>query len=122
MDLTDADKQKIADWLNAKCGQMRCFCCGASRWQLAPFSTVPIGFDVHSTRFHYHRGIAQVALICTNCAHMLWFSTDVMGFKPDEPKAHQVSEESQEPESGEDDQDAPPPVEAGPSSANPATS
>jgi len=83
--LTDADKTKISEWLNAKCGKLRCICCGHGQWSLIDMSGLSIGFDVHSTRFHYHEGVPFVSIVCLNCAHLVHFSTAVMGFKPDVP-------------------------------------
>jgi len=85
MNLNETDRQKILDWINQKCGQMRCVCCGTGRWTLLGFATLPIGFDVHTTRFYYHSGIPQIAIACENCAHMVYFNAAMMGFKPDEP-------------------------------------
>lgn len=85
MKLSDADRQKIADWIQSKCGQLRCVCCGTARWTLLDFSTLPIGIDLHTTRFHYHAGLPQVTIACEHCAHLVSFSAAMIGFKPDEP-------------------------------------
>ena len=85
MQLTDADKKRITDWLSAKCGQMRCTCCGNARWELLPGATLPIGIDLRSTRFFYSQGVPQVAIVCVTCSHMVFFSPGVMGINPDEP-------------------------------------
>ena len=85
MQLTDTDRKKITEWLSEKCGQMRCFCCGNGQWTLAPQSTVLIGFDIHTTRFHYSQGVPIVSVVCSSCGHIVSFSTAMMGFKPDEP-------------------------------------
>jgi hypothetical protein len=34
MKLKPDDKEAITKWLGERCGQMRRFCCGHSRWQL----------------------------------------------------------------------------------------
>lgn len=86
MKLTDADRQTIADWIGKKCGSMRCTCCGHGQWEVGPFSTLALGFDLHTTRFHYHDGMASVTILCTNCGHMVQFSPAVMGFTPTPPK------------------------------------
>lgn len=85
MMLTEKDKEKVLAWVSSKCGQMRCVCCGEGKWSLFDSSSLAIGFDVHTTRFHYHQGIPLVSIVCTNCAHVVFFSSSVMGFKPDEP-------------------------------------
>jgi hypothetical protein len=90
MELTQADRQRIVDWLNVKCGQMRCTCCGIAKWEIVGMATLPIVFDLHTTRFYYSQGIPQVALACTNCGHMVFFNTVVIGFKPDEPPQAEI--------------------------------
>jgi hypothetical protein len=61
------DKEAITKWLGERCGQMRCFCCGHSRWQLLDESSIQIGFDTHTSRFHSHSFFT--------CSHFapLWF-------------------------------------------------
>jgi len=86
MTLSEDDKKKIADWIEEKIGKPRCTMCGTGQWTLLDVSTLPIGFDVHSTRFYFHRGIPQVTIVCNYCGHMEFFNTAVMGFKPDEPE------------------------------------
>ena len=87
MNLTEADKNKVTNWLNSKCGQMRCVCCGNGKWQLIDMATLPIGIDLHTTRFFYHAGVPQVCIACEHCAHMVYFNAAIMGFKADEPAA-----------------------------------
>jgi len=86
MELNQTDRQKIISWLQEKCGQMRCTCCGFSKWELVSVATLPIAFNVHTTRFFYAQGIPQVSVVCLNCGHMLFFSPGIMGLKPDEPQ------------------------------------
>lgn len=86
MRLNEADKQRVQLWITSKCGQMRCVCCGTARWTLFDASSLTIGFDVHTTRFHYHEGIPLISVGCENCGHVVFFSANVLGFKPDEPK------------------------------------
>lgn len=85
MELSQTDRDLIATWLNEKCGQMRCTCCGNAQWEILPMATLPIAFNLHSTRFFYSQGIPQVGVICTNCGHTLFFNPGVMGIKPDAP-------------------------------------
>lgn len=85
MKLNSADQTKVKDWIQAKCGNLRCVCCGHGQWQILDISTLSIGFDTHTTRFHYHDGLPQVTLACGNCAHLVAFSPALMGLKPDEP-------------------------------------
>jgi hypothetical protein len=92
MELSQADRDKIADWLNQKCGQMRCTCCGYGRWEIVPMATLPIVIDLHSTRFFYSQGVPQIGVLCANCGHTLFFNPGVIGIKPDEPPAVAVPE------------------------------
>ncbi len=85
MQLTQADKDTVVKWLGDKCGQMRCFCCGQGRWTLMDTGSICIGFDTHTTRFHYHQGIPQVGVACENCGHILYFAAALVGLKPDQP-------------------------------------
>lgn len=90
MKLSEDDKQKITNWIQDKCGNMRCTCCGYGQWQLMDFATLPIGFDVRSTRFFYHQGLPQISVVCTNCGHIKNFSPGVMGIKPEEPEEKDI--------------------------------
>ena len=90
MKLTEEDKQRIVSWISDKCGPLKCTCCGGgnkTQWSIAEASNVLLGFDLHSTRFHYHEGTTMVNLICSNCGYMLAFNPGIMGFKPDVPDA-----------------------------------
>ncbi len=90
MQLTESDRKKITDWLVEKCGVMRCVCCGHNQWTLIDAATLPIGIDLHTTRFFYSQGIPQISLACNNCGHMVFFNSAILGFKPDEPQPMQV--------------------------------
>jgi len=93
MELAQTDRQKIAEWLQQKCGQMRCICCGFGKWEVVGMATLPIAIDLHTTRFFYAQGVPQVSVACVNCGHMLFFSSGIMGFKPDEPPPAPVTAE-----------------------------
>ena len=93
MQLSEADKKKVLDWMSEKCGLMRCTACGHSQWTLVDVATMPIGVDLHSTRFYYSQGIPQITIACGNCGHMLFFNPAIMGFKPDEPPPVDVKSE-----------------------------
>ncbi|MCI0564089.1 MAG: hypothetical protein MN733_36905 [Nitrososphaera sp.] len=90
MILSEKDKEIVVKWIQEKCGQMRCTCCGLGQWTLTDAATLPIGFDIRTTRFYYHQGLPQVTVVCNHCGHMLFFSPGVMGIKPDEPRKEQV--------------------------------
>ena len=90
MNLLEKDQQNIKQWIQEKCGAMKCFCCGSGKWQILPFSAITLGFDVHSTRFYYHQGIPQIGVRCNYCGHIVWFSTAILGFQPDKPKEEKI--------------------------------
>jgi hypothetical protein len=89
--LSAEDQDKVREWLQSKCGQFRCLCCGLGKWQIG-LAGVLLGFDLHTTRFFYHGGTPMVSLICTNCGNTLLLHSGVMGFKPDEPPVVNVGE------------------------------
>jgi len=93
MKLNENDQKEIIEWINKKCGQMRCTCCGLGNWSVLDMSTLSLGYDLHSTRFHYHDGIPKITLMCTNCGHMLSFNPNIIGFKPDLPAQSNPGEE-----------------------------
>ena len=92
MQLSEDDKKRILEWVTAKCGGLRCTCCGLSNLALNDHATIFLGIDIHTTRFFYHTGFPAVSFICTNCGHVVFFNTGVIGFKPDEPPVHVVGE------------------------------
>ncbi len=91
MRLTKGDQQQIGEWIKEKCGHMRCTCCGLEDWVLNEMATLPIVFDLHTTRFFYSQGIPHIEVYCKNCGHTLFFKASVLGFKPDRPKPEPVS-------------------------------
>ena len=100
MKLTEDDRKRLIAWISDKCGALKCMCCGGgnnAQWAVGDTSNVLLGFDLHSTRFHYHEGTTQVTLICSNCGHMLAFNPGVIGFRPDVPDAPEgdVSDQGQ---------------------------
>ena len=92
MQLTQEDRELVAEWLRDKCGQMRCFCCGEGAWELLPQPGITIGFNVRTTRFHYHQGVPQVWVACHNCGHLVTFSAHMIGLRPDLPDGETVED------------------------------
>ncbi len=94
MQLSAEDQNKFKEWLQKKCGVsiFRCICCGLGNWDIAPFASILLTVDTHTTRFFYHEGIPVLSLTCMNCGHMLLFSAGLMGFKPDPPPVVAVDE------------------------------
>jgi hypothetical protein len=89
MQLTDDDKRRVSEWLYEKCGSLRCFCCGMSQW-VTGGAYLNVGYDLHTTKIHYHEGIPMVAIVCPNCGYIMSFSTAVMGILPDLPAEEQT--------------------------------
>jgi hypothetical protein len=58
---------------------------GHARWELLDNAAIQIGFDTHTTRFHYHEGVPVVSVACENCAHVINFAAVLIGLKPDQP-------------------------------------
>jgi hypothetical protein len=86
MPLTEDDKTKVLDWISTKCGQMRCTCCGTGNWVFNDLPAILLGIDLHTTRFLYHQGFPAVSLLCMNCGHIVFFSSALMGFRPNSPE------------------------------------
>lgn len=84
MKLTEENQKIILEWINNKCGQMRCTCCGNGIWTVVEISTLQIGFNVDTTRFHYHEGMPLASIGCQTCGHIVQFSTAMMGIRPKE--------------------------------------
>lgn len=82
MKISEENKKIIVDWVSEKCGQLRCTCCGNNQLTLVEISNIQIGFDLDSTRFHYHEGLATASIACNNCGYLMQFATAAMGIKP----------------------------------------
>ena len=83
MQLSEPDKKLIADWITTKCGPMRCFCCGNSRFEILGHSGMWIGFNTHTTRVHYAEGVPVIYVACLTCGHLVPFSAGMIGLTPD---------------------------------------
>ena len=51
---------------------------------------VQIGFDLETTRFHYHEGMPTVSIVCETCGHIEFFAPGVIGIKPKPTKEEKV--------------------------------
>lgn len=98
MPLTQTDQEKVSRWLEEKCGNLRCSCCGFGRWSILDIATMPIGFNLYSTQFLYNQGVPQVTIFCTHCGHMLFFNPDVIGLLPKGPAQDSGPEQEEEQE------------------------
>lgn len=90
--ITKENNDAIIKWLNAKCGQMRCTCCGEGKLSIMDISTLQIGFDLDTTRFHYHQGMPFISICCLNCGYIMQFSSVVIGIKPKPVPEEQIPE------------------------------
>jgi hypothetical protein len=83
--LSQEDQNRFREWIEKKCGALRCTCCGRGQWEIAPFASILLAVDTHTTRFFYHQGIPLVSLTCKDCGHMVFFSANIVGFLADQP-------------------------------------
>jgi hypothetical protein len=79
--LSESDQQKIGEWLNERCGSLRCFCCGMTSW-VTGGAYLNVGYDPATAKVNYHEGIPHVSIVCANCGYIMSFSTAVMGLTP----------------------------------------
>lgn len=83
MELTQQEMERAKEWIDSHAPKLRCFCCGNGRWQVANKAAMTVMCDTHTGRVHYMEGYPMIALICANCAHIVWFSAPMMGLKPE---------------------------------------
>ena len=82
--LTEEDLEKVKKWLEERAGQgFRCFVCGLGHWSILPNVAITSMFDTYTGRIFYMDGIPQVAVLCNDCGHIVWFSARVMGLLPE---------------------------------------
>lgn len=82
MKLSKENTDLVIKWLNEKCGQLRCTSCGHAKWEIAQ-GNIMLGFNPKTTRFHYNEGLPVVSVACTNCGKIEFFSTGIMGIRPE---------------------------------------
>ena len=82
MKLTEKNTSLVVNWINNKCGQLRCTSCGHAKWEIAQGNII-LGFNPTTTRFHYNEGLTVVTVACTNCGRIEFFSSGIMGIKPE---------------------------------------
>jgi len=90
MIMTKENEALIVEWIKEKCGNLRCICCGNGKWQLSNISMVLIGFNLETTRFHYHEGMPTVSIVCKDCGHIEFFASNVIGIQPKPTKEEKV--------------------------------
>ncbi len=93
MQLTEGDQERVRQWLQSRTlGSIRCFICGRNQWSLTSGS-LSVGYDVQTGRIHYMDGVPMVGLVCTDCGHIVWFSTNIMRFQPQPDQTAEASQE-----------------------------
>jgi hypothetical protein len=90
MKISEENKALIVKWIKEKCGNIRCICCGNGKWQLSDISMVQIGFNLETTRFHFHEGVPTVSIVCETCGHIELFAPGIIGIRPKPPKEEKV--------------------------------
>ena len=77
---TSADEAKVKKWMDDKVSSgLRCFACGSTNWTIQSPPAMTVSIDLHTGRIHYMEGYAMVSLMCTHCAHIIWFNAITMG-------------------------------------------
>lgn len=87
MSLTEPEQAQVKNWLEKKCGNLRCACCGNGQWAVTNLVTMPTGFSTSTAQFLPNEGVPQISIVCQNCGHMLFFSTEIMGLKATQQEA-----------------------------------
>jgi hypothetical protein len=87
MKLTTDDQEKVKAWITDKCGNMRCFCCGMPNWNIVDIASLSIAMNPKSGRVFYSQGIPVANVVCANCGHVVTFSANMLGLKPEQDGA-----------------------------------
>lgn len=88
MELTQADQEKIRNWLtsHASFDGMRCAICGQRNWTIPNVAAMTNSIDLSNSRVNHLVGFPMIGITCSNCAHIEWFSALAMGFKAKTPE------------------------------------
>lgn len=77
---TPADEAKVKKWMDEKVSSgLRCFACGSMNWAIQSPPAMTVSIDLHTGRVHYMEGYAMIGLMCSHCAHIIWFNAITMG-------------------------------------------
>lgn len=83
---TPEDEAKVKKWIDERVSSgLRCFACGSMNWTIQSPPAMTVSIDLHTGRVHYMEGYAMISLMCTHCAHIIWFNAITMGLAPQPP-------------------------------------
>ena len=83
--LTQEQKERIAAWLKARGVPRPCSMCGANSWTLANHLVTPPIYRSGGSFMFGGPAYPQAMLMCTICAHTVYFNAVVMGILQSEP-------------------------------------
>ena len=72
------EKQKISEWINKKCRNMKCECCGSKIWNLNEHIIAPVNVQNGSLALGGSM-TPQVILTCSNCGNTKYFNAVMIG-------------------------------------------
>lgn len=78
-----ATRQKIDDWMNAKCITFLCPCCTNSKWHADRFvGALDLGWSVGPVNLAAVAVQPFLAVVCGDCGYTIFFSAQMMGLTP----------------------------------------
>jgi hypothetical protein len=77
MPLSPDERQQLIEWLNSKAGELRCQICGRNDWTLGNELTALVAME--GSNLNLGRQVPVVALVCSNCYHVLLFAGVPLG-------------------------------------------
>ena len=97
--LTDDEKKLFEKWVLERSPKLKCPCCGKSNFTVGEHLVSPPTVGRDGVQLG---GVAypNAMLICTNCAHTLFFNAVVIGLDATRPKGWVSVDGSKEPSNG----------------------
>jgi hypothetical protein len=78
MPLSDADGRRVMEWVAVRCRDLRCPACQGTSLNAAEVVTVPLAMPPQDGA-NPPPGVPMVAVVCTFCAYLQFFSASIMG-------------------------------------------
>jgi hypothetical protein len=83
--MKEEEKQKVVKWINEKCPNMKCECCGTKQWNLQDNIIAPPNIQNGSIAVGGNM-TPQIMLICSKCGNTKYFNAVHIGiFQPSNP-------------------------------------
>jgi hypothetical protein len=81
------EKQRVIQWINEKCPNLKCECCGSQRWSLNEHIIAPVNLENGSLALGGSMTMTpQVILTCSNCGNTKYFNAVMIGLlQPSNP-------------------------------------